>query len=68
MAQKEKATPKTPASHHCYVVEGQGDSAHWTRVGAAWSHQDGKGFNVILTALPTTGRLVIRERNEGGRK
>ncbi len=43
------------------VVEGEGDSAFWTKIGAAWSHDDGKGFNINLTCLPINGRLVIRE-------
>jgi len=47
-------------SHKVYVVEGEGDEAFWTRVGSAWAHKDGKGFNVTLSALPTNGRLVLR--------
>ncbi len=35
--------------------------ANWTRVGAAWSHKDGKGFNVTLDALPVSGKLTIRK-------
>lgn len=45
-----------------YVVEGQGgDKAYWTKVGSAWPHEDGDGFNVKLLALPLDGRLVIRK-------
>ena len=47
-------------SHEVYLVrEGvkEGDKAFWTKVGAAWPHKDGKGFNVSLD-----GDLVIRER------
>jgi len=50
-------------SHSVYVVEGQGDSAFWTRVGAAWQHDDGNGFNLTLTAVPMSGRLVVRKPN-----
>jgi hypothetical protein len=32
----------------------------WTRIGSAWLHKDGKGFNVQLDALPVDGRLVVR--------
>ena len=67
MVRKETSAPKTLPSHNCYVVEGEGEAAHWTRVGAAWWHQDRMGFNLALSALPFTGRLVIRERNEEGR-
>lgn len=44
-----------------YVVEGEGDKAFWTRVGAAWPHEDRDGFNISLTALPVGGKLVIRK-------
>ncbi len=35
--------------------------ANWTRVGAAWSHKDCKGFNITLDALPVSGKLTIRK-------
>ena len=52
-------------SHKVFVVEdrkGEDDEgdAFWTRVGSAWAHKDGKGFNVVLSALPVNGRLVLR--------
>lgn len=57
-----KPQPKTNRpSHSVFVVEGEGESAYWTKIGAAWSHEDGKGFNISLTCLPMNGRLVIRE-------
>ena len=28
------------------------DKSHWTEIGAASAHQDGKGFNVKLDYLP----------------
>ena len=52
-------------SHKVYVVEdrGEGDDndAFWTRVGSCWPHKDGKGLNVVLSALPINGRLVLRD-------
>lgn len=44
-----------------YVVEGEGEAAYWTRIGSAWPHQSGDGFNVQLNALPLNGRLVVRK-------
>lgn len=65
MAKKEAApAPKNLPSHDVYVVEGEGDRAFWAKVGAAWPHQDGEGFNVSLTALPISGRIVICARKE----
>jgi hypothetical protein len=54
-------------SHRCFVVEdrGGGKDAIWTRIGSAWPHKDGKGFNVQLAALPASGgRIVLREVTE----
>jgi hypothetical protein len=52
-------------SHKVFVVEdkeGEGDNdAFWTRIGSAWPHKDGKGLNLVLSALPINGRLVLRE-------
>lgn len=63
MAAKSSSKPKRP-THEVFVVTGEGDSAFWTKLGAAWPHDDAKGFNVELVALPVSGRLVIRERKE----
>lgn len=33
----------------------------WLNIGSAFAHKDGKGFNVILQALPiNSGKLVLR--------
>jgi hypothetical protein len=42
-------------------TEGEGNDAFWTRIGSAWPHKDGKGLNLVLSALPINGRLVLRE-------
>ena len=34
-------------------------SKSWTRVGVAFPHRDGAGFNLELEALPLDGRLVV---------
>jgi hypothetical protein len=66
MAKKEAApAPKNLPSHGVFVVEGEGEKAYWTRIGCAWAHKDGDGFNVQIAAIPLTGRLVIRARKEG---
>ena len=56
-------------THKVFVVEeregeGKDEDAFWTRVGSAWAHKDGKGFNVVLSALPVNGRLVLRTFTE----
>lgn len=44
-----------------FVVEGDGDDAYWTKIGGAWSHENGEGLTVRLTALPLSGKLVLRK-------
>ncbi|WLB57448.1 hypothetical protein [Bradyrhizobium japonicum] len=52
---------KNQTPHSIFVVEGEGDTQFWTKIGAAWPHQDGKGFNIQLSCMPLNGRLVVRE-------
>jgi hypothetical protein len=61
-------TSKRP-THRVYAVTKNGEKSYWTEISAAWSHQDGKGFNVKLDYLPLNGaEIVIREpRTEGDR-
>jgi hypothetical protein len=35
----------------------------WTKVGAAFPHKEGLGFNIELKALPVSGRLVALPSN-----
>jgi hypothetical protein len=67
---KEKTMTKQSATkrptHTAYAVDGEGDKATWTELGALWPHEDGKGFNLALRALPIGGRLVIRQRKANG--
>lgn len=60
-----KRTQPARPTHSVFVVEGEGESAYWTRIGAAWPHDDGEGFNLQLTCVPLDGRLVIRKRKAG---
>jgi hypothetical protein len=40
------------------------DRSRWVRVGVAFENRDGS-LNVLLDALPLTGRLQIRDRADG---
>jgi hypothetical protein len=42
------------------VVKREGQDDFWLNIGAAFMHQDGEGFNVILNALPVDGKVVLR--------
>lgn len=56
-----KRQKTTQPDYAVYSVEGEGDSAYWTKIGAAWSHKDREGLNITLTALPLNGRLIVRK-------
>ena len=32
----------------------------WTRIGVAFQHKDGKGYSLILQALPVDGKVELR--------
>jgi hypothetical protein len=38
-----------------------GHDAAWRQIGAAWFHKDGEGLDVVLEALPVSGRVVLRK-------
>ena len=69
MANQKKSTESTDSSsktqkpYSVYTVRdsNNGGEGFWVRIGAAFPNRDGKGFNVVLDALPLDGRLVIRE-------
>lgn len=42
-----------------YEVQGEKRS-NWAKIGAAWPHQDGKGYRLVLNALPVNGVVVLR--------
>ena len=46
-----------------YEKDGQ-TARSWTKVGVAFPHKEGPGFNVQLRALPTDGKLVLTEATE----
>ncbi len=56
-------------THRVYTIiprkgeDGQDDS-FWLNIGGAFPHKDGKGWNLILQALPLDGKLVLRELTE----
>ena len=66
MAKKPTPQKQQPQNERYDVLvvenfQSQGeDRSSWTRVGVAFPHDDGKGFQVQLKALPVDGKLVIR--------
>lgn len=65
---KKKPTSTEP-THLLYSVQGKAEKKHWGRVGAAWPHQDGNGFSLVLDCVPLSGRIQMRvplQGEEGG--
>ena len=65
------ASPKTASSAPAYraytVVKREGKNTkpdYWLNIGAAFAHEDGAGFNLLLQALPVDGKLVLRTYKE----
>lgn len=64
MTDTTTATGKKP-SHIAYQVrDREGKNGFWTRIGSAWAHQDGKGFNIQIEAVPLDGRITLRVATE----
>jgi hypothetical protein len=63
MKKQETKEPNRP-THGVYVVQGEGENARWVKIGAGWLHKDNKGANLMLDALPMTGKVVVREFSE----
>ena len=53
-------------THRLYRVVGDGESASWTPIGAAWPNKDGQGFSISCDAVPLQGRIIMRAITEKG--
>jgi len=42
------------------IIKRDGQDDFWLAIGAAFMHQDGDGYNVVLQALPIDGKIVLR--------
>jgi len=55
-------------THTAYQVReyksGGESRSSWTRIGTAWTHPDGQGFNIRLHAAPLDGNIVLRTVKE----
>jgi len=60
MEMKMTKETKNQPSHRLYTVNGEGETARWTDIGVAWATKDGKGFTLVLNAMPLNGRIVMR--------
>jgi len=60
-AREAKRESQPPALIAYHVTE-RGEKSYWTRIGAAWDHEDAKGLTLQLDLVPAGGgRIVLRE-------
>lgn len=46
-------------------VTQKGKKSYWNKIGASWTHKDGKGMTLQLETVPINGRIVLRTPMEG---
>lgn len=51
-------------THTVFQVTKSGENSYWNKVGAAWEHQDGTGYNIKFDAFPLKGEIVMRPAKE----
>ncbi len=59
-----KSSKSKKPTHEAFVVTGEGESAFWTKLGAVWPHDDGKGVQRRTDRL-TRYRTAGHPRTEG---
>lgn len=62
---KNDSTSKAPTHIAYQVKDREGTKGFWTRIGAAWAHGDGQGFNIQIESVPLDGRITLRVATEG---
>ena len=61
-SRKAPARETQPPALIAYHVSERGEKSFWTRIGAAWDHEDAKGLTLQLDLVPANGgRIVLRE-------
>jgi hypothetical protein len=61
---ESKTASKAPSHVAYHVRDRDGKKGYWTRIGSAWAHADGKGFNLQLEIVPLDGRVSLRIASE----
>ncbi len=60
----QSTASKAPTHIAYHVRESKGDKGFWTRIGSAWAHADGAGFNIQVEIVPLDGRITLRVPSE----
>ena len=64
MANKKQhsETKSSKPAYIAYSVRNSEDQKEgfWTRIGAAFAHKDGNGYNLLVDVFPLDGRITLR--------
>jgi hypothetical protein len=60
----KSAATKAPSHYAYHVRDREGGKGFWTRIGAAWTHDDGNGLNIQIDVAPLDGRITLRVPSE----
>lgn len=58
------ANSKSPSHVAYHVRDNAKGEGFWTRIGSAWPHADGNGFNIQIETVPLSGRITLRIKSE----
>ena len=61
---KSNTTTANAPTHIAYTVNKGGEKSYWRRIGVAFAHKDGNGFNIVLESLPIDGKITLRTVSE----
>ena len=59
-----ETAPRGPSHVAYHVRDREGKKGIWTRIGSAWAHADGQGFNLQVEMVPLDGRISLRVATE----
>ena len=53
-----------PAYRAYTITKREGKDDFWLNIGVAYPHGDNAGFNILLQAMPTDSKIVLRRYKE----
>jgi len=60
----DNQTPKQPSHDAFQVSQGPNHKSYFNRIGVAFAHNDQKGYNILLDAVPVDGKITLRTPQE----
>jgi len=51
---------KPPYIAYAVIDRGENQKSKWREIGVAFSHKDGKGFDILCDVQPLNGRITLR--------